>query len=143
MLLSLPYSGEKLYKNFSPVGFSHWRKYIFFYLWGVSVLALGVVGGFPTEYPYIQLGKFFTIVYFLSYLINYISGNYNGTFYSFMFKLKDNTKSKIQKIWTRFKALSPWNYVNIVQKQVNLHNNKKKRKRSPWKLGKFSSCYWE
>jgi len=86
----------------------------FFYLWGISVITLGFIGGFPAKYPYIQFGKFFTIIYFLSYIINYIFGKYEDTRCVLMLNLSNKTKAwLIWRIWTRFKVWSNKNYNNV------------------------------
>jgi len=113
ILLFLPYC-DRLQRNSSFIGFNHWQKHVFFYLWGISVITLGFIGGFPAKYPYIQFGKFFTIIYFLSYIINYIFGKYEDTRCVLMLNLSNKTKAwLIWRIWTRFKVWSNKNYNNV------------------------------
>jgi len=69
-LLFLPYC-KRIVKDSTFIGVSEETNNIFFYLFSVSILVLGIVGGLPAEFPFIQYGKFFTFIYFLSYFVNY------------------------------------------------------------------------
>jgi len=46
-----------------------------FYVFSVIAIFLGWLGGNPVEHPYLQIGQFFTIAYFIYFilLINLIS----------------------------------------------------------------------
>jgi hypothetical protein len=72
ILSVLPFC-NRLIKNSELSGGTKVDNHIFFYLFSVSIIMLGIIGGLPAEFPYIQFGKFFTFIYFSSYLINLLS----------------------------------------------------------------------
>jgi len=63
---------KRAVKDVTFTGLSEIIKHAFFYLFFVSIVVLGFVGGLPAEFPYIQYGKVFTAIYFLSFFINYL-----------------------------------------------------------------------
>jgi len=78
ILLFLPLCNRTV-KNSTFIGSTEYEKHIFFYLFSVSIITLWFVGGLPAEYPYIQYGKFFTKVYFVSFLINFLIARRENT----------------------------------------------------------------
>jgi len=69
-LFTVPSFKRKI-KNASFMGHVGFKKNIFFYLISVSVLLLGIIGSWPVHPIFIFYGRFFTVIYFLSFLIEY------------------------------------------------------------------------
>jgi len=65
VLFLLPYFSRELVK------FNTFRFFfkIWFYIYVIDVLFLGWLGGNPVEHPYLYLGQFFTVLYFVYFLL--------------------------------------------------------------------------
>src|SRR5579871_1717887 len=74
ILLFLPLC-KRVVKDPTFAGFSEAVKHLFFYMFTISIIMLGFVGGLPAEFPYIQYGKIFTVIYFSSFFINFVFSN--------------------------------------------------------------------
>jgi len=113
ILLFLP-ACHRIIKNSTFIGYTDYEKHLFFYLFSVSIIMLWFVGGLPAEFPFVQYGKFFTAIYFLSYPINFYMARRENrhTMELFHYSLDEITKKK--KVYDRN------NFVFHVNKLSNL-----------------------
>jgi ubiquinol-cytochrome c reductase cytochrome b subunit len=100
ILLFLP-ACHRIIKNSTFIGYTDYEKHLFFYLFSVSIIMLWFVGGLPAEFPFVQYGKFFTAIYFLSYPINFYMARRENrhTMELFHYSLDEITKKK-KGLWS-------------------------------------------
>jgi quinol-cytochrome oxidoreductase complex cytochrome b subunit/F0F1-type ATP synthase membrane subunit a len=91
VLLCLPLCKEDIKEDTFVFGFKlNW----FFYIFVINFICLGYIGSMSAEFPFIQAGKFHTLIYFISIFIFFYFCNMKNRFIRL---LTNNTISKINK----------------------------------------------